>query len=76
MGLDWESGDGQAAPCMSRCMEWCMAWCGGVELMWWYNTWIGEVGLLLFLSLVLLRLGGAMEWHNREILSGFILSVL
>ena len=55
------------------CMAWCMAgWCGGVELMWWYTTWIGEVGLPLFLSLVLLRLGGAVELHNREILSGFI----
>ena len=29
VGLKWEYGDGQAAPCMGRCMGQCMEWCMG-----------------------------------------------
>ena len=39
MGLDWESGDGQAGPCMGLCMggAWRGAWYG-------HLIWIGDVG--------------------------------
>ena len=53
MGLNWDFGDGQAAPCMGRCMDgsWVVQdevvlMLGGGELQW-CSTWIGEVGLIL-----------------------------
>ena len=39
VGSDWDSGDGQAGPCMGRCVGWCMVGC----MAWCMGAWLGDV---------------------------------